>query len=57
LQCVEDHTNVWFHMYGSNLNLDADGNVESVTDGASALQGYLVLAEMQGHGRPNVIIG
>lgn len=57
LQCIEDHTDVWFHMYGSNLNLDADGNVESVTDGASALQGYLALAEMQGHGRPNVIIG
>src|SRR5512139_3871081 len=48
LQCIEDDTNVWFHMYGSNLNLDADGNVESVTDGASALAGYLALAEMQG---------
>jgi 2,4'-dihydroxyacetophenone dioxygenase len=57
LQCIEDDTDVWFHMYGSNLNLDADGNVESVTDGASALAGYLALAEMQGHGRPNVIIG
>jgi hypothetical protein len=57
LQCVEDDTDVWFHMYGSNLNLDADGNVESVTDGASALAGYLALAEMQGLGRPNVIIG
>lgn len=50
-------TDVWFTIYGANLNLDADGNVESVTDGASALQGYLALAEMQGHGRPNVIIG
>ena len=57
LQCIEDDTDVWFHMYGSNLNLDADGNVESVTDGASALAGYLALAEMQGHGRPPVIIG
>jgi hypothetical protein len=42
-------------MYGANLNLDADGNVESVTDGRTALMGYLVLAEMQGHGRPAVI--
>ena len=24
LQCVEDNTRVWFQMYGSNLNLDAD---------------------------------
>lgn len=55
LQCIEDNTNVWFHMYGANLNLDADGNVESVTDGRTALMGYLVLAEMQGHGRPAVI--
>jgi len=55
LQCIEDGTDVWFHMYGSNLNLDADGNVESVTDGRSALDGYLVLCEMQGLGRPNVI--
>ena len=28
LQCIEDDTQVWFHMYGVNLNLDADGNVE-----------------------------
>jgi quercetin dioxygenase-like cupin family protein len=55
LQCIEDETDVWFHMYGSNLNLDADGNVESVTDGASALAGYLALCEMQGLGRPAVI--
>ena len=55
LQCIEDETDVWFHMYGSNLNLDADGNVESVTDGSSALMGYLAMCEMQGLGRPNVI--
>ena len=30
LQCIEDDTRVWFQMYGVNLNLDADGNVESV---------------------------
>ena len=37
LQCIEDDTRVWFHMYGANLNLDADGNVESVVDGAGTL--------------------
>ena len=56
LQSVEDDTNVWFHMYGANLNLDADGNVESVTDGASALAGYYALCEAAGIPRPNVLV-
>ena len=56
LQAVEDDTNVWFHMYGANLNLDADGNVESVTDGASALAGYYALCELAGIPRPNVLV-
>ena len=55
LQCVEDDTRVWFHMTGANLNLDADGQVESVTDGAVSLLGYLALAEAQGLGRPPVL--
>lgn len=57
LQCVEDDTRVWFHMYGANLNLDAEGNVESVTDGAQALAGYYLLCEAAGLPRPNVLIG
>jgi len=56
LMCIEDDTLVWFHMYGANLNLDADGNVESVTDGASALAGYYAMCEAQGLGRPNVLV-
>ena len=39
---------VWFHMYGANLNLDDDGNVESVTDGAGTLAAYYALCEAQG---------
>ena len=50
-----EETDVWFHMYGANLNLDADGNVESVTDGTSALQGYYAMLEAQGLPRPNVL--
>jgi 2,4'-dihydroxyacetophenone dioxygenase len=57
LQCIEDDTHVWFHMYGVNLNLDAEGNVESVSDGAGTLRGYLAMCEAQGLPRPNVIIG
>jgi len=55
LQCVEDDTLVWFHMYGANLNLDADGNVESVTDGAGTLAAYYALCEAEGLPRPDVL--
>ena len=34
-------TDVWFQIYGANLNLDEEGNVESVTDAGSVLQWYL----------------
>ncbi len=49
-----DVTDVWFQMYGSNLNLDAEGNVESVTDGAGVLAAYYHLCEAQSLPRPNV---
>jgi quercetin dioxygenase-like cupin family protein len=56
LQCIEDDTHVWFHMYGSNLNLDAEGNVESAVDGALTLAAYYALCEAQGFARPNVLV-
>ena len=40
LECFEDDTQVWFQMYGVNLNLDADGNIESVFDGPGTLEVY-----------------
>jgi hypothetical protein len=43
-------------MYGVNLNLDADGNVESVADGAGSLAAYYALCEAQGLPRPNVLV-
>ena len=56
LQCIEDDTHVWFTIYGANLNLDADGNVESVIDGALTLAGYYALCEAEGLPRPNVLV-
>ena len=56
LTCIEDDTQVWFHMYGVNLNLDDEGNVESVADGAGALAFYLALCEDMGLPRPNVLV-
>ncbi len=57
LQCIEDNTRVWFQMYGSNINLDADGNVTSVVDGQLTLDFYLAMCEEQGLPRPNVLVG
>ena len=57
LQCVEDETRVWFQMYGVNLNLDAEGNVESVYDGAGALAVYQALCEAEGYPPPPVLVG
>jgi 2,4'-dihydroxyacetophenone dioxygenase len=56
LECIEDDTLVWFHMHGANLNLDADGNVESVIDGPGVLAAYYMLCEAQGLPRPNVLV-
>ena len=56
LQCIEDDTHVWFQIYGANLNLDADGRVESVIDGALTLSAYYALCEAEGLSRPNVLV-
>jgi quercetin dioxygenase-like cupin family protein len=56
LTCIEDDTRVWCQMYGANLNLDADGNVESVADGAGTLAAYYAMCEAQGLPRPDVLV-
>jgi 2,4'-dihydroxyacetophenone dioxygenase len=48
-------TDVWFAIYGANLNLDADGNVESVIDAGLIRDAYFALCEAEGHPRPDVI--
>jgi 2,4'-dihydroxyacetophenone dioxygenase len=48
-------TDVWFAVYGANLNLDEDGNVTSVWDARYILDGYLLLCEAAGLPRPDVI--
>lgn len=55
LQVVEDDTHVWFQMYGANLNLDDDGEVESVSDGPSTLAVYRSLCEQAGLPDPHVL--
>ena len=46
---------MWFAIYGANLNLDADGNVESVIDAGLVRDSYFALCEANGFPRPNVV--
>jgi 2,4'-dihydroxyacetophenone dioxygenase len=48
-------TDVWFAIRGANLNLAADGSVESVLDAGAVLEGYLGLCAAHGLGRPAVM--
>ena len=58
LTVLEDNTeptDVWFQMYGANINLNADGEIDSVVDGLLTLQFYYAMCEAQGLPRPNVL--
>jgi hypothetical protein len=48
-------TDVWFAIYGANLNLDADGNVDLVIDAKMVLDFYVALCGAQGITDPPVI--
>lgn len=48
-------TDVWFVLHGANLNLDAEGNVESVLDASAALTVYRDACRNAGLPAPNVI--
>jgi len=56
LQCIENDTRVWFQMYGSNINLDGEGNITSVVDGPTTLAFYYAMCEEQGLPRPPVLV-
>lgn len=60
LHCLDDNdglTDVWFTIHGANLNLDAEGNVESVTDAHGILPFYrAVCADQHGIDDPPVVV-
>jgi quercetin dioxygenase-like cupin family protein len=56
LQCIEDNTRVWFQMYGSNINLNEAGEIDSVVDGQVTLEFYLAMCEAEGLPRPKVLV-
>ena len=50
-------TDVWFTIYGANLNLDGDGNVELVVDAHGILPFYRALcADQHGVSDPPVYV-
>jgi quercetin dioxygenase-like cupin family protein len=46
---TEGMTDVWFAIYGANLNLDAEGNVEMVIDAGFIYEIYTTLAAAEGY--------
>ena len=58
LHVLEDNegiTEAWFAVRGANLNLDEEGNVESVLDAQMILELYLAQCAEAGLPRPDVI--
>jgi hypothetical protein len=49
-------TDVWFQIYGCNLNLDEVGNVAMVIDGSLVLDFYRMECERLGLGTPPVLV-
>jgi hypothetical protein len=43
-------------MHGANLNLDANGKVDSVADGPTTLEFYYAACEAQGLPRPSPLV-
>ena len=49
-------TDVWFAIYGANVNLDDNGEIIGVTDAQSVLTRYRSLCEAQGLDHSGVIV-
>jgi hypothetical protein len=48
-------TDVWFAIKGANLNIDADGEIESVLDAGAVLKVYLSRCLKMGLPMPRII--
>jgi quercetin dioxygenase-like cupin family protein len=47
---------VWFAIFGSNINIDDDGNVTSILDAKTVLTAYRALCELEGKSCDKVIV-
>ena len=52
----EGVTDVWFAIYGANVNLDADGNVTGILDAQGVLAVYRAICDAQGLSHEKVIV-
>lgn len=52
----DEPTDVWFAIYGANVNVDENDNITGVTDAQSILGAYKALCEAQGKSWDKVII-
>ncbi|MEQ9143053.1 MAG: 2,4'-dihydroxyacetophenone dioxygenase family protein [Parvibaculaceae bacterium] len=51
-----EDTEVWFAIYGANINVDEDGNVIGIVDAQSILAAYRALCQAQGVSSDKVIV-
>jgi len=52
----EGQTEVWFAIYGANVNIDDDGNVTSMITASFILETYRALCAAEGHAEPAVLV-
>ncbi len=52
----KENIRVWFAIFGSNVNIDDDGNVTSVLDAKTVLKAYRALCELEGKSADKVIV-
>ncbi|AOS98671.1 hypothetical protein AUP74_03305 [Microbulbifer aggregans] len=51
-----EEADVWFAIFGSNVNIDDDGNVTSVLDAKTVMNLYRALCEAEGKNCDNMIV-
>ena len=56
IQGQKEQTEVWFAIYGANVNIDEQGNVTSMITAAGVLDIYRELCKAAGHPDPKVIV-
>lgn len=52
----DEITDVWFAIYGANVNMDDEGNVVGISDAQSILKAYRMLCDAQGLDHSKVIV-
>ena len=52
----QDPTEVWFAIYGANINMDAEGNITAVLDAHSVLDGYVKYCDAMGEDCSKLIV-